>query len=62
MKANEGEKFKSLLNGTEYIVKKIVNKWVVLESQDRAKQILTEVDTLAIKSFYQKKEDLSHGS
>ncbi len=57
MEAKEGEIFKSTLDGAEYIVKKIVNSMVVLESQDGKKKIMTGVSSLNIKSFYQKKED-----
>ncbi len=57
MPAKEGEIFKSTLDGVEYIVKKIVNSMVVLESQDGKKKIMTGVSSLDIKSFYEKKED-----
>jgi hypothetical protein len=56
MKVKERDIFKSLLNDEEYIIKKIVESKVVLESQDGRKQILTDVETLKIKSFYMKKE------
>ncbi len=56
MKTKEGDIFKSVLDGTEYTIKKIVNRMVVLESIDRKKQILTEVDNLKLESFYQKRE------
>ncbi len=48
----EGDIFESLLNGTEYVVKSIVNKMVVLQSKKGDTQIITSVDTLRIKSFY----------
>ena len=57
MKAKEGDIFKSALDGAEYIVKKVVDSMVVLESQDGKKKIMTGVDSLKIESFYQKKED-----
>lgn len=56
METKEGDIFKSILDGAEYIVKRIVNSMVVLESQDGKKQIMTGVGSLNIKSFYQKKE------
>ncbi len=56
MVAKLGETFRNLLNGGEYIVKRIVNRMVVLESQNGKNQILTEVKTLEEKIFYQKKE------
>jgi len=57
MQAKEGDIFKSSLDGTEYVVKKVVNSMVLLESQDGKKKIMTGVSSLKIKSFYQKKED-----
>jgi hypothetical protein len=56
MKVKDRDIFRSLLNDEEYIVKRIVEGKVVLESQNGKKQILTDVDTLGIKSFYKKKE------
>lgn len=56
MKTKEGDKFKSLLDGAEYAIKKIVNRMVLLESKDGKRQILTEVDNLKAGSFYQKME------
>ena len=52
----EGDIFESLLDGTEYVVKSIVNKMVVLQSRKGDRQIITGVDTLKTKSFYRKKE------
>ena len=52
----EGDIFESLLDGAEYVVKKIMNKMVVLQSRKRDKQIITGIETLKIKSFYRKKE------
>ena len=52
----EGDIFESLLDGTEYVVKDIVNKMVVLQSRKRDKQIITGVETLKIKSFYMERE------
>ncbi len=57
MQIKEKDIFQSLLNGKEYIVKKIVNHMAMLESQDGKNQLLTDVDTLKIKSFYEKKEE-----
>ncbi len=48
----EGDIFKSLLDGAEYVVKDIVNKMVVLQSSKGNKQIITGVETLKTKSFY----------
>jgi len=57
MKIKEGDIFKSLLNDVEYVVKKVMNKMVVLESQNGKSQVLTGTEILGIKSFYQKKEE-----
>jgi hypothetical protein len=46
---------RSILNGMEYQVKKIVEKMLVLESQDGKKQILTDLDNLTL--FYKKEGD-----
>jgi hypothetical protein len=56
MKVKERDIFRSLLNNEDYIIKKIVESKVVLESQDGKKRILTDVDNLRIASFYKKKE------
>ncbi len=52
----EGDVFESLLDGTEYVVKNIANKMVVLQSRKGDKQIITGIDTLKTKSFYRRKE------
>ena len=57
MQTKVGDIFKSLLNGSEYIVKKIINKMAVLESKDGKSQILTGIENLVIKTFYQKEEE-----
>ncbi len=54
MEIKEGDIFKNNLDEAEYIVKKIVNSMVVLESENPKRHILTGVSTLDIKSFYQK--------
>ena len=56
MQTMEGEMIKSCLDGMNYTVKTIFNGMVVLESKSGNKQILTEVDTLNIRSFYEKIE------
>jgi hypothetical protein len=56
MKIKEGDIFKNSLDGVDFAVKKIVNDMAVLESQDKRRQILTEVNTLKLGSFYLKKE------
>jgi hypothetical protein len=57
METKVGDFFRNLSNGSEYIVEKIVNKIAVLESKDGKSQILTDIKTLAIKTFYQKQEE-----
>jgi len=52
----EGDIFESLLDGTEYVVKNIVNNMVVLESRKGDRQILTAAETLRTKSFYREKK------
>jgi hypothetical protein len=48
-----GDTVRSLLNGIEYKVKKIVKRMAVLESRDGKSQILTELENLNL--FYKKK-------
>jgi hypothetical protein len=57
MNIREGDIFKSTIASGDFIVKKVVNNMVILESRDGKRQILTGVDTLKLKSFYLKKED-----
>ncbi len=57
MQTKVGDIFKSLLNGSEYIVKKIGNKMAVLESKNRQSHILTDIENLEIETFYQKEEE-----
>ncbi len=56
----EGDIFESVLDGTEYVVKSIVNSMVVLQSKSGDRRILTEADTLRIESFYREKERRGH--
>jgi hypothetical protein len=58
VETKKGDVFKRTLDGADYIVKRIVNRMVVLESQDGKKQIMTGVTSLNIKSFYEKREDI----
>jgi len=58
MKTKEGDIFKRDLDGEEYTIRRIVNRMVVLESKDGKRQVLTEIDNLQLKSFYQKKGDI----
>jgi hypothetical protein len=56
MEVKVGDTVRSILNGMEYKVKKIVKSLAVLESQDGKSKIVTEVD--ALKLFYREKEDI----
>ena len=57
MNIKEGDIFQSSIGSGDFIVKRIVNNMVILESQDGKRQILTGMDTLRLKSFYLKRED-----
>jgi hypothetical protein len=52
-----GDIFKNLLTGSEYTVRKIANKVAVLESKDGRSQLLTGIENLGVKTFYQKQEE-----
>jgi len=56
MKPRSGDILKSILDGEDYIIKKVVKNMAMLESQSGGKQILTEIDTLRL--FYRKKEEM----
>ncbi len=55
----EGDAFENLLNGTEYVVKNIVNNMVVLQSRSGDSQILTAIETVETESFFRKIEKSS---
>jgi len=57
MQTKVGDTFKNALNGSEYIVKKIANEMAVLESKNGKSQILTGIENLGIRTFYQKEEE-----
>ena len=56
MEIKVGDTYKTFSDEMEFTVKRIANNWVVLESPDKKKQILTGVNNLKINSFYLKKE------
>ena len=56
METKDWDTVKSVLDGNDYKVKRIVNSMVVLESEDGRTQILTEVENLNL--FYKKKESI----
>jgi hypothetical protein len=56
MNIKEGEVFKNSIDGADFIVKKIVNEWVVLQTQDGKRQLLTGVYTLTSTSLLTLKE------
>jgi hypothetical protein len=49
-----GDKFKSIITGVTYVVKKIRDKMVVLERLNKKSQLLTELSNL--KLFYKREE------
>jgi len=49
-----GDKFKSLITGATYLVKKCLGKMVVLERQNSKSQVVTELSNL--KLFYKREE------
>ena len=51
----KGDIYESLLGGAEYVIKRIMNEKVLLQSKSGGRQIITEVETLKIKLFYQEK-------
>jgi len=57
MKPKSGDRLKSILDGEDYVIKKVVENMAMLESQDGKKQILTEVDTLRL--FYRKEKEMN---
>jgi hypothetical protein len=57
MRIKVGDTFRKASDGMHFAVKKIVNDLVVLESQDRKRQILTGVNTLKSDSYYLKTEN-----
>ena len=56
MEVKVGDTVRSILNGIEYKVEKIVQSMAVLESKDGKSKIVTEID--ALKLFYREKEDI----
>ncbi len=58
MATREAKKVRRIIDGKDYRIKKIVGQMVLLESEDKQDQILTEVDNL--KLFYQENRDESH--
>ncbi len=56
MKPAIGEILRSILDGQEYVIKKVIQNMAVLESQNGEKQIITEVDNLRL--FYVEKEEI----
>jgi len=55
MNIRQGDVFKNSTDGVDFIVKKIANDLVVLQSQDGNRKILTGVHSLTSTSFYLKK-------
>ncbi len=59
MQAKEGDEVTSNFDGEEFIIIRIVNSIVILDSKRGGRQILTGTDSLGM--FYQRKEE-THGS
>lgn len=57
MKPKSGDILKSLLDGEDYIIKKVVENMAIPESENGKKQILTEVDSLRL--FYMEKKEMN---
>ena len=57
MEAKVGDIVKSVLDGIEYKVKRIVKSMAVLESKDGKRQIITDVE--ALRLFYREKEEVT---
>jgi hypothetical protein len=55
----EGEKFRSILTGKAYQVRKIDGKMVVLETDNGVSQVMTDKGNL--KLFYQKEDREDEG-
>ena len=55
----EGEKFKSIFTGKEYLVKKVEEKMVLLETENGVAQVMTDRGNL--KLFYKKEEKKNEG-
>ncbi len=56
METKVGDTVRSILNGMEYKIKRIVKSLAVLESQDGKSKIVTDIE--ALKLFYREKEDI----
>ena len=56
MEIKVGDTYKTFSDEMEFTVKRISNNWVVLESPDKKRQILTGLNNLKVNSFYLKKE------
>ncbi len=57
MEIKVGDVIRSVWDGVEFTVNKLLNEWAVIESQDGKRKVVTGVDTLQNKSFYKKKEE-----
>jgi hypothetical protein len=54
MDIREGQVLRHSVDGVIFTVVQIINKMVVLESQDGNRRILTQIGALRLKSFYLK--------
>ena len=56
----EGEKFRSILTGKAYQVRRVEGEMVILETENGASQVMTDQGNL--KLFYKKEEEKNEGS
>jgi len=56
METKVGDTVRSILNGVDYKIKRIVKSLAVLESQDGKSKIVTDIE--ALKLFYREREDI----
>ncbi len=59
--AHEGNRFRGKITGNVYEVKKIVDQMVVLESLNGKRQVLTELNNIALFYKEELKEDEDQG-
>lgn len=52
MTTRESDRYRSKITGNVYVVKKIVDKMIVLESLNGTSQVLTELNNITL--FYEK--------
>ena len=61
MTARESDRFRSKITGNVYEVKKIASRMIVLESLNGKRQVLTELNNIALFYKEELKEDEDQG-